>query len=392
MKKFLDTSSILVWNEDLTDCIISSVTLEELEGIKSSANKDDTIKAQARQAVRAIERDNVTVYIYGQDALKIIQDMKLSVTNDNVIICNAYQQNLVTNDVIFYSEDYLCRLIAEHIFGLNVASFGEQKEDIYQGYQMISGDVNYINDWFVDPDLSKWHTNEYLLINNTDDGRTTEMRFDGSKFMNLRLPSSNFIKGQNSLQRCALDALYNKEISAVALLGTYGSGKSFLTMQMAKYLVVDKSYQQKMIGIREAMGEGKEIGFLPGTMDDKISDFFLPLKQQMKKDEFEFLKSQGKIETKVPFYLKGCSFSDSILVVDEAEDLTKPQIKLIGTRLGDNSRLFISGDYKQSLINKTSHNALVQMCNELKGNPNFACIVLDEDVRSEASKMFANIF
>lgn len=90
--------------------------------------------------------------------------------------------------------------------------------------------------------------------------------------------------------------------------------------------------------------------------------------------------------------MKGTTYNESIMVVDEAEDLTESEVRLVGTRLGKNSRIFFAGDYGQSLINKTITNPLVKMCDEFKGNSNFACIYLDEDVRSYASKMFASLF
>ena len=90
--------------------------------------------------------------------------------------------------------------------------------------------------------------------------------------------------------------------------------------------------------------------------------------------------------------MKGTTYDNTVMVVDEAEDLSESQIRLIGTRIGENSRAFFSGDYAQSIKEKTILNPLVKMCEELKGNPMFGCIYLDEDVRSETSKMFANLF
>ena len=64
---------------------------------------------------------------------------------------------------------------------------------------------------------------------------------------------------------------------------------------------------------------------------------------------------------------------------------------MIGTRVGENSRIFFTGDYKQSLIDTSTSNPLIEMCNTFKGKPNFACVCLNEDVRSETSKMFADM-
>ena len=264
----------------------------------------------------------------------------------------------------------------------------------YNGYIEITGNTDEINAQMECMDYSQLYVNEYLIIHNTDDGKNTELRYDGKQFVALRLPPSSYVKAKNSLQRCALDLLLNKDITTVAILGGYGSGKSYLSMIMGLYHIKEKGNQSKLIGIREAMGEGKSVGFLPGTLEEKTGAFFTPLIQQLPGGEFEYndLVRREVIETHIPFYLKGCTFNDSIMVIDEAEDLSESQIRLIGTRVGKNSRIFFSGDYKQSLICKNLNNPLVKMCYELRGNPLFGCITLNEDVRSETSKMFANLF
>ena len=107
--------------------------------------------------------------------------------------------------------------------------------------------------------------------------------------------------------------------------------------------------------------------------------------------EYEKLKDEGVIQTIIPYYMKGISLDKSFVIIDEAEDLTAKEIKLVGTRAGEGSKLVFCGDYKQAVVNTTDDNALVQLCEQFKGNPLFACIYLDEDVRSETSKLFASL-
>jgi len=90
--------------------------------------------------------------------------------------------------------------------------------------------------------------------------------------------------------------------------------------------------------------------------------------------------------------MKGTTYPSTILAIDEAEDLSEKQIRLIGTRIGEDGRIFWNGDYRQSLLDDTYKNPLLRMCKALKGNKLFACIVLEEDVRSETSKLFADLF
>lgn len=392
-RKFYDTNALLIDCSDLSNVILSSKTIEELENIKTSSYKDAEIKYKARQAVRAIKEQKPEIIVVEKVDYNKIESLDLEISNDNLIIASAFRYN-IHNPVVFVTNDILAGLIAEKYFGLNVESIDNRNDDIYKGYKTIRGNSDVINNYMNTIDFDDWSINEYLIIENTDDDTSKEMRFDGEKFVNLKLPPSKFIKGKNSLQRCALDILMNPDITTSAILGGYGSGKTFLSMQMALYNVVEKGNQSKILGVREVLGEGKEVGYLKGDFDSKTKLFFLPLVQQLSGGEFELesLKQRGVIDTNIPFYMKGTTYNNTIIVVDEAEDLNEKQIKLIGTRLGDNSKVYFAGDYNQSVINTGINNALVKMCNQLKGKKNFGCIYLGEDVRSETSKQFAEIF
>lgn len=371
---------------------ISSTTLLELEHIKVSRNKDEETKYRARKALHMLDEntDKYDVVIITNQILSIIEYLGLENTPDNQICACAS----TIDDVLFITNDIACKTIAKWIFKLNVSSAVEDGSEIYKGYQEIEGSTEVINSIMSTMDYSKWYKNEYLIIKNTDDGSSKEMRFDGDTFVALKLPSSRYIKGKNSLQRCALDILNNPDITIAAILGGYGSGKTYLSMQMALYNVQEKGRASKILGVREVSGEGKEIGYLPGDMEDKIGKFFEPLTQSLNGGEFELqsLKMSGVLDTNVPFFMKGTTYNQTIILCDEAEDLSESQIRLIGTRLGENSRIYLSGDYKQSLLTKTVNNPLIKMCNEFKGNEKFGCIYLGEDVRSETSKMFAELF
>ena len=150
---------------------------------------------------------------------------------------------------------------------------------MYNGYKEITGSSQEINNYLLDFDPNDWAINEYLIIHNTDDGKNSEMRWDGSQFVALKLPPSNYVKAYNSEQRCLLDLLNNKNITVVAALGTYGSGKTYLAMQMALYGLKEKPWYDKILGVREVVGEGRDIGFLPGEQKSKTENFFKPLEQ-----------------------------------------------------------------------------------------------------------------
>lgn len=391
---FYDTNAILELQDKILDkdFYISSTTLQELEHIKVSRNKDDEIKYKARKVLHILDENSEKyhVVIVDKNIIDIIEKLCLENTPDNQICACAS----TIDNVLFVTNDIACKTIAKWIFKLNVQPVHEDKDNIYKGYKVIHGNTDMINLYMQNIDYSDWHVNEYLIIENTDDNTSKEMRFDGESFVALKLPPSRYIKAKNSLQRCALDILNNPDITIAAILGGYGSGKTFLSMQMALYNVQEKGRASKILGVREVSGEGKEIGYLPGDIEDKVGKFFEPLTQSLNGGEFELqsLKMSGILDTNVPFFMKGTTYNQTIVLCDEAEDLSESQIRLIGTRLGENSRIYLAGDYKQSLLTKTTNNPLIKMCNEFKGSEKFGCIYLGEDVRSETSKMFAELF
>lgn len=398
---FYDTNAVLDLQDRIfdTNFYISSVTLEELEKIKISSRHDEAVKYKARKILHLLDEksDEYKVVIYTIAMENIINEKNIEVSPDTKIIsCCVFSKGLLPKgeEFLFVTNDISCKMIASKIFDLNVESICEDGNDIYKGYKIIRGNADKINFYMQNIDYSDWHVNEYLIIENTDDNTFKEMRFDGFAFVALKLPSSRYIKAKNSLQRCALDILNNPDVTIAAILGGYGSGKTYLSMQMALYNVQEKGRASKILGVREVSGEGKEIGYLPGDIEDKVGKFFEPLTQSLNGGEFELqsLKMSGVLDTNVPFFMKGTTYNQTIILCDEAEDLSESQIRLIGTRLGENSRIYLSGDYKQSLLTKTVNNPLIKMCNEFKGNEKFGCIYLGEDVRSETSKMFAELF
>lgn len=395
--KFYDTNALLELQEDVLQeyFAISSVTLEELENIKTSKTKTEETRYKARKIVHILDEniDKYNVVVYNDKIEQLIVNIGIEKNNDNKI-CACAKSLCHDNNIVFVTNDLCCRIIAKNIFKLNVEKF-VSSDNMYKGYKTLTGNTDIINKFLCDKDyMDSFAVNEYVLIYNTDTDSESEMRFDGQQFVPLKLPPSKYIKAKNSLQRCALDMLNNPNITICAVLGGYGSGKSYIAMRMALYAVKEKGWQSKIVGIREVVGEGAEIGFLKGDFEEKTDNFFLPLVQQLDGGEIELerLKYQGVLESTIPFFLKGQTFPSSVLLVDEAEDLSEKQIRLVGTRVGEDSRIIFDGDYKQAIGNNSKTNPLVRMCNELKGNEKFACIYLDEDVRSSTSKLFTNIF
>lgn len=387
----LDTS-VLMEYENILDKItaeykvyISIITLQELDHLKANCENSKRIRAQ--RAIKNIrEKMNANII----EILTEEYNDYYSVTNDDKIIFVAKKLELH-----LYTLDINMEVKAK-ANGIHCITY-KFSEDIYKGYRELLFSVDKYNEFYSHKEdyYDSFYTNEYIIIKDISNNEIFDVfRFTGDSLLPLKLPSSKIIKGKNVLQRCALDMLNNNDITICAILGQYGSGKTFLCLQSALNSINNTGKQSKILGVREAVGEGKEIGYLKGTFEDKTQMFFLPIQHSLQGGEFELQNyiHKGQFDFQIPYYMKGTTYNNSIIVVDEAEDLTERQIRLIGTRLGENSRIFFSGDYKQAVNDSTTHNPLVRMCQELKGKPEFACIYLDDDVRSGGSKIFANLF
>jgi len=400
---YIDSNILMEYSKEIferfSDINLSGYVLGELDNLKKNG-KTEEVKFQARRATRDINNnsDKITYIIDETDYNNLPSCFDKEVMDNKIISLLKVQYDrdnefyALSNDMLFGAK---CRAL-----GVPCERFDNKgsPDGIYKGYKELSGGTYFINELFdnIENGINEYNfvINEFLILYNTDTGKLSEHRFDGNRFVDLKLPNSKVIKGINSLQRCALDLLNNKDISIVAVNGEVGSGKSYSCVRMALHHTVDKGLYNKVLAVREAIGEGKEVGFLKGTFEDKTKMFFKPIEQSLSGGEFELqaLVQRGILESIIPFYMKGTTYSDTIIVCDESEDLSKKQLKLVGTRLGDNSRIFFAGDYKQSSIDSSERNAMVAMCNELKGTKEFGCIYLDEDIRSDASKIFANLF
>ena len=118
-RRLFDTNAILADCTDISNVLISSKTLDELENIKSSSHKDNDIKYKARVAVRAIREQKPDIVVVQKSDYDKIEELGLEITNDNLIIASAWRYSQ-ENPLVFVTHDILCSLIAEKYFGLNV--------------------------------------------------------------------------------------------------------------------------------------------------------------------------------------------------------------------------------------------------------------------------------
>ena len=157
---------------------------------------------------------------------------------------------------------------------------------------------------------------------------------------------------RNTAQETYIDHLFNDDKRIVFAIGPAGTGKSYLGVLRAIKALKDKEVE-KLIIVRPAVGaEGENHGFLPGDLNQKLGPWLQPLidvfEEYYNKVDFQKMVEDGVIEFASLMYLRGRSFKNSIVILDEAQNSLPSQMKLLLTRIGENTRAFVTGDLDQT--------------------------------------------
>lgn len=293
----------------------------------------------------------------------------------------------------------------------------------YKGHQRVDF-VRYevdqfYNDGYIDiPEVLEDQLNENYFINGvaTDSnnsvflGRCSNGRIIPLKHKEINITSKAKVKPLNLEQKYAVDALLDMDIPLVTITGLAGSGKTFLSLMAALSFVQRTAMSEELdreglikpkriIVTRTLQQVGKkELGFLPGSIEDKMAPWLAPLLDNVRAkfddpEYFSNLIENGDVEVVPIPYIRGRSFDNAIVIVDEAQNATIHELKTIVTRIGKNSKIILLGDIDQidtPYINKNS-NGLSIIIEKFKASKLSAHIHLQRGQRSalatEASKI-----
>jgi predicted ribonuclease YlaK len=159
------------------------------------------------------------------------------------------------------------------------------------------------------------------------------------------------IKPKTDSQSQFFDA-FNSDVPMILQSGCAGTGKTFLALYSALHQVFDPSSPYEKVCIFRSAVESRKIGFMPGSEEEKASVYERPY-QQIAMDVMKFnnpypmLKSLGYLEFHLTSHLRGSTFDNTIMLIDECQNLDRGEIKTILTRCGENSRIILCGDSKQ---------------------------------------------
>ena len=364
--------------------ILPITVLEELDNLKT--NKIFEKQVRAKKAIKFIE-------VYFDEIQFDTNEYKDSEKNDNKILLSAIKNeaSIMTNDI--------CLKVKSKIVNVEVIEI--YRNGKYKGYSVMNLDLDNEEDGKILADIYEkrkieevsLHINEYLIIRDINDKTIDIFRWDGEYLKDLKLPNKKVVSPKNDLQMCALDLLMAEEVPIKIVAGVYGSGKTMLSTLVGLNLV-EKGHYSKLVLVRSTdTQESGDIGFLPGTFEDKTNILFQTMIQHFPQGEFqaEKMKNAGLLEMHIPYFMKGLSIS-GFMLVDESEDLTLSDLRKIGARIEEDSAIVFAGDWKQANGRYKSDSGMVKLINQTKDEPLVGVIVLDSDVRSMASKIFVDLY
>ena len=350
-----------------------------LDGKPISDNNDATIMATARWYLDELHRNlNDAIEAGFSDAQQQIQadiDSFKFVTSD--LSCANIASGILDLPIEFtFPDTTVAKSDYKGWIEPTLANGGE--EALAMAY---SKDVEQKN-------LFDTPTNGYILIPNADaDGNTAGLRWDGSryvpiKYKNLNTTYAGKIKPLNDQQKIAFDLLQNDDITIKLLLGVYGSGKDDL---------IEKGKYDKIVWVRNniEVKDTKELGFLPGSMFEKIYPFAAILADCLGGEvALERAITDGWVEIQPLGFIRGRSFQRSIIYCSEAENLTKQHVQLLIGRVGEGSTLWINGDLRQiDDVAFERNNGIQKLIDKLTGNERFGTVYLPITERSETARL-----
>lgn len=380
-KIFIIDTSVLLYDRCAihsfpgNDVIIPLVVLDELDRFK---DKPGLLGENARYVNRFL--DDLRSQGSLHDGVMIENDQTIRVdidshdipdgleqtTGDNKIIATAFSFKLKSNNpVVMITKDINFRIKCDAL-GIYAEDYYKDrididKNDIYTGVIELNVDDSYIIDEFFEKnqidvrdiplDDIKLFNNQFVIIKSNSKSMMG-VYYDGViNHIENSISKTVGINAKNKEQRFAIDLLSRDEVKLVSMTGLAGSGKTFLTLMAGLAGLQSKKYERIII-TRSLQTVGKDIGFLPGDVNEKMSPWLSPILDNFRvmfKDEtyFEMMKQKGQIEISPLSFIRGRTFNNTYMIVDEAQNSTIHELKTIITRIGEGSKVVLIGDIDQ---------------------------------------------
>jgi len=336
---------------------------------------------------------------------------------DNRILTLAFgiKKAQPRSQTILVSKDINLRIKADAL-GLFAEDYENDRvfiKDLYTGMIEVSVTADKMASFRANAELelnggAQYFPNEYCtLLDETNPKRTALARVDstGTRLVPIIDCREGVwgIKPRNREQHFAFDALLDDSVKLVTLMGKAGTGKTLLAMAAGlKRTVLDREFRRLVVA-RPTISMGKELGFLPGSLEEKLAPWMQPIHDALEmlsdlnmghehRRSGDLMRS-GSIVVEALSYIRGRSIANQFMIIDEAQNLTPLEAKTIITRVGHGTKIIFTGDPYQidNPYVDSSSNGFNYVVSRFRAEPIAAHIELQKGERSELAELAANI-
>lgn len=399
---YYDTSAIITKPELINTAgnnYISHFVISELENIKNSNNKDESVKAAARKAARLM-RENFHIRTDNIDYKKLEKIKKrntwLPQNTDGDIIAEALLLKENGEQICFWTADYNMYLFCRDAFTY-INFVDDKKEELWNGWNKYYPNEKDMSLLYSDSNINTLNAkiNEYCEIY---EGNTLKdvLRWDGERYCNLKYRdvknpfTQETIRPRNLEQKMAFDMLQNENIKVATLFSSWGGGKTLLALSYALEQI-EKGRYSKLMYIRNNIvaADTNDIGFLPFGLNDKMKIWGLPLACHLGGELMLDRMVNDEIIQIFPLsHIRGFSAKSTIIIADECENFTEKHITLLMSRIEEDSKIIFCGDMSQCDFRQgKKYSGMNRMINSLAGDPLFGAVKLIKSERGSVPRL-----
>ena len=437
IKNFVLDTNVLLYDPQAIfkfqdNCLIIPITvIEEIDRFKKDMNETGRNARQFSRILDGLRKKGslasgvamehggrLRVVMYEESIMKALPRELSEERGDNRILATAIKlKETAEEPVIFVTKDTNLRIKADAI-GLVAEDYESDKvdiQDLYTGFVEVECDAATIDRFYsqawTEP-LEGLLPNQYVALRDAANASHTAIcRYDARQGRLTQLAKIAAREGiwgitpRNREQSFALDALLDDSVKLVTLVGKAGTGKTLLAIAAGLQKTAEENVYHRLLVSRPVFPMGKDIGFLPGDIEEKLAPWMQPIFDNVElllaghegekrhSKGYRELMNMGILEIEALTYIRGRSIPNQYLIVDEAQNLTPHEIKTIITRAGEGTKVVLTGDPFQidNPYVDASSNGLTYVVERFKEQQISGHIFMTKGERSELAELAANL-
>ncbi len=402
--------------------VIPLDVLEELDQFKKNT---DEVGRNARRVIRELDALRQSgslvegVRVNG-GMVRVLADYKpqtvphgmdLQVVDNRILLCARYLEEQGLGPAVVVSKDINARIKGDAL-GIKTEDFEANKvnfEELYKGWEEREVAPEMLEAFYreggFEPDWQAQPNECFILRSNANPQQSAiAVRAANGRIEPLRQTEAHpwGIKPLNVQQKFALELLLDDRVQLVTLVGGAGTGKTLLALACGLTKVMDERVYSKVFVSRPIMPLGRDIGYLPGTKEEKLEHWMQPIFDNLKmltdsfyddEDKLQYLLDSKVLELEAVTYIRGRSLPRQFIIIDEAQNLTPHETKTIISRAGTNTKVILTGDPYQidNPYLDASSNGLTYVVERFKGQELFGQVLLTRTERSPLAALAASL-